>query len=185
MTRTWHIALNTVFLLLAMRDVRGQSAVAVDHHQHLFSPATAALSPTGRIVTASDLVARLDEAAIDRAIVFSLAYQFSPPNQSALREAYERVKAENDWTSRQIAQYPGRLRGFCSVDPLKDYAPREIVRCAGDPHLRYGLKLHFGYSDVRSNPATSTSLEATVPSKPRFHLVNAARDAAFASVENS
>jgi predicted TIM-barrel fold metal-dependent hydrolase len=47
-----------------------------------------------------------------------------------------------------VAQYPDRLIGFCAVNPLKAYALEEIARCARDPHLRTGLKLHFGNSDV-------------------------------------
>ena len=56
--------------------------------------------------------------------------------------------AENDWTSAQVARYPDRLIGFCSVNPLRSYALEEIARCAKDPNLRTGLKLHFGNSDV-------------------------------------
>ena len=37
---------------------------------------------------------------------------------------------------------------FCSVNPLRPYALEEIARCARDPRLRNGLKLHFGNSDV-------------------------------------
>jgi predicted TIM-barrel fold metal-dependent hydrolase len=58
------------------------------------------------------------------------------------------VTAENDWTSRELARFPDRLRGFCGVNPLKDYAPAEIERCARDPQLHFGVKLHFGNSDV-------------------------------------
>jgi predicted TIM-barrel fold metal-dependent hydrolase len=47
-----------------------------------------------------------------------------------------------------VAQYPKRLRAFCALNPLKPYALDEIERCAKDPHLRLGLKLHFGNSDV-------------------------------------
>jgi predicted TIM-barrel fold metal-dependent hydrolase len=61
---------------------------------------------------------------------------------------YEKVKAENDWTRDQVAQYPDRLRVFCSVNPLRPYALDEIARCARDSRLRAGLKLHFGNSDV-------------------------------------
>ncbi len=50
--------------------------------------------------------------------------------------------------SQQVAQYSDRLRAFCGVDPLKDYALAEIARCAQDPNLHYGLKLHFGNSDM-------------------------------------
>jgi hypothetical protein len=34
------------------------------------------------------------------------------------------------------------------VNPLKAYALEEIARCAKNEHLRTGLKLHFGSSDV-------------------------------------
>jgi hypothetical protein len=30
--------------------------------------------------------------------------------------------AENHWTSAQVAKYPHRLIGFCSVNPLRPYA---------------------------------------------------------------
>jgi hypothetical protein len=38
--------------------------------------------------------------------------------------------------------------GFCSVNPVRPYAVNEIARCAKDPNLHTGLKLHFGNSDV-------------------------------------
>ena len=56
--------------------------------------------------------------------------------------------AENDWGSMQVARYPRRLTGFCAVNPVRDYAQREIERCSKDPNLRTGLKLRFGNSDV-------------------------------------
>src|SRR5205823_10805857 len=89
-----------------------------------------------------------DSAGIRRAVVLSVAYQYGNPMRTVENE-YERVKAENDWTSQQVAQYPDRLRAFCGVNPLKDYALGEIARCAKDPQLHYGLKLHFGNSDVQ------------------------------------
>jgi uncharacterized protein len=117
-----------------------------DHHQHLFSPGIAALisfEPIG----VDDLVARLDEAGIKRAVVLSVAYMYGSPSRSVEHE-YEKVKGENDWTSQQVARFPDRLRGFCSINPLKDYALGELGRCAKDPHLRHGLKLHFGNSAI-------------------------------------
>ena len=65
----------------------------------------------------------------------------------------EKVKAENDWTSAQVSPYQDRLRAFCSINPLKDYALDEIARCGKDAQLRRGLKLHFGNSDVISQTA--------------------------------
>ncbi len=97
-------------------------------------------------------------AGIHRAVVLSLAYQFGNPNRPPIENEYDAVKAENDWTSQQVALFPDRLRGFCSVNPLKPYALQEVSRCAKDQHLRLGLKLHFGNSDVDLNDPAHVEL---------------------------
>jgi len=137
-----------VFAMLAFACLRAWSAPLVDHHQHLFSPVVARLSPGLAPINASDLVSLLDLAGIRRALVLSVSYQLGNPNKPKVEDEYTQVKAENDWTSREVARFPDRLRGFCAVNPLKDYALEEITRCAKDPQLHFGLKLHFGNSDV-------------------------------------
>jgi predicted TIM-barrel fold metal-dependent hydrolase len=107
-----------------------------------------AAAAAGRSITARELVALMDTAGIRRAVVLSVAYMYGNPNRPPVENEYERVKAENDWTSQQVARYPERLIVFCSVNPVKPYALEEIARCANDPQLRRGLKLHFGNSDV-------------------------------------
>jgi uncharacterized protein len=139
-------ALVTLLVLLSTSPEQEPSAPLADHHQHLFSPAIDALISVKRI-DAGDLIALLDAAGIRRAAVLSVAYMFGNPSRTVENE-YEKVKAENDWTSQQVARFPDRLRGFCSFNPVKDYALDELARCAKDPHLRYGLKLHFGNSGV-------------------------------------
>jgi uncharacterized protein len=130
-----------------------QQAPVADHHQHLFSPAVAALiSPAppaapAASLTADDLLKLLDEAGIRRAAVLSVGYIWGGPAR-VIENEYDKVKAENDWISQQVGRHPDRLRGFCGVNPLEDYALGEIARCAKDPHLRYGLKLHIGNSVV-------------------------------------
>jgi predicted TIM-barrel fold metal-dependent hydrolase len=98
-------------------------------------------------VDANALVALLDQAGIDRAVVLSGAYLFASPYLPRIANADARLRAENDWTTAQVARHPDRLVGFCGVDPLVDGALPEIERCARDLHLR-GLKLHFGNSQV-------------------------------------
>jgi predicted TIM-barrel fold metal-dependent hydrolase len=140
---------------------QAQPAPLIDHHQHLFSPTATRLAPSIKPVAAADLIALLDTAGIRRAVVLSLAYQFGNPNRRPMRNEYEAVKTENDWTSQQVAQFPDRLRGLCSLNPLKPYALQEISRCAKDQHLRLGLKLHFGNSDINlNNPAHVELLQA-------------------------
>ncbi len=136
-------------MLLALIALLPTTAVAqpvVDHHQHLFSPALADVIK-GTPITAADLVRSLDEAGITRAVVLSTAYSFSNPARKVQNDA-EFVRADNDWTAEQVARYPDRLIGFCGLNPLKDYALGELARCAKNPNLARGLKLHFGNSFV-------------------------------------
>lgn len=146
-----------------------QSLPVVDHHQHLFSPAATKLAPSIQPITAADLITLLDMAGIRRAVVLSLAYQFGNPNRSPVKNEYDAVKAENDWTSQQVALFPDRLRGFCSVNPLKPYALQEVSRCAKDQHLRFGLKMHFGNSDVNLNDPAHVELLQMVVQHANTH----------------
>ena len=145
--------LMTTLVLLSAASLRAQDAPVGDHHQHLFSPALAAVmspaapAPAMLPVTAKDLIALLDAAGIKRAVVLSTAYIFEQPSRK-VADAADKVRADNDWTSQQVAQYPDRLIGFCGLNPLKDYALDELARCAKDRQLRNGLKLHFGNSVV-------------------------------------
>jgi predicted TIM-barrel fold metal-dependent hydrolase len=143
------LAAAIVISTVCCPSIRAQRpAPLVDHHQHLFSANTAALARGFRPIDARDLVGMLDAAGIDRAVVLSTAYMFSSPNRPSDENEYEHVKAENDWTSLQVARYPHRLRGFCGLNPLRDYAVEEIDRCARDPFMHFGIKMHFGNSDV-------------------------------------
>jgi predicted TIM-barrel fold metal-dependent hydrolase len=132
------------------KDARsGAVAPAADHHQHAFSPAYVALqSPGTKTITAQDIIELLDKAGIRRAVLLSTGYRYGRPGAEVPNE-YAAVKAENDWTAAQAALYPKRLIAFCGFNPLKDYALEEIRRCAQNPNIRYGIKMHFGNSDVQ------------------------------------
>ena len=149
-------------------------APIVDYHQHLFSPAAAALvtgSANARGLAASDVIALLDSAGVQRALVLSVAYTWGKASRVAVADEYEHVKAENDWTAQQVAQYPARLRAFCSVNPLKPYALEELARCSGDRQLHHGLKLHFGNSDVDlDNPVNVAQVRRIFEAANRYHM---------------
>ena len=149
-----------MLLMMATNSATGQNAPIADYHQHIFSPTIAALlAPAGAIkpngtggISARDLVALLDSAGIRHALLLSVAYMFGSPSR-AFDDEYAKVQAENDWTAAQAAEYPDRLRAFCSFNPLKPYAVKELERCARIPGLSHGIKLHFGNSDVQlDNP---------------------------------
>jgi predicted TIM-barrel fold metal-dependent hydrolase len=139
----------------------GARAQIIDYHQHLYSPVAGPISVAGwKGVTADELIPLMDQAQISRAVVLSTAYSLSNPHKPPVPNEREAVRKDNDWISAQVAMHPDRLTGFCSVNPLKPYAVEEINRCAKDPNLRTGLKLHFGNSDVDvDNPAHLAQLK--------------------------
>ena len=123
----------------------------VDHHQHLFSPALVAMLGPGAgipVLTAAELLPLMDAAGIDSAAVLSTGYLFSAAGR-VVEDEYARVRADNDWTRDQAGLAPSRLRSFCGVNPLKDYALRELERCAADQRQGRGIKMHLGNADVQ------------------------------------
>ena len=132
-----------------------------DHHQHLFGPAIVARATTPMEMVDADRLIALPRPGGHPAGAPCCRSPTCTATRTGRRSStrYEAVKAENDWTSAQVARFPDRLVAFCSVNPLRPYALEEIARCAADPRLKRGLKLHFGNSDVNlTNPADAARL---------------------------
>lgn len=129
------------------KSLSEQLTPQADNHQHLFSPAMAEFQKI-KTITAQDMIGLLDTAGIKRAVLLSTAYSYGRPGREPQNE-YAKVREENDWVGAQAALFPKRLRAFCGFNPLKDYALDELERCAKDPNLRHGIKLHFGNSDAQ------------------------------------
>ena len=150
--------MRAAFVVASALALAGCSSIApvVDHHQHVFSPAIAALISTPErpfvALGASDLVAELDKAGIRRAVLLSVAYLYASPSR-VVDDMQGKVRGENDWTAAEAARYPTRLVAFCGLNPLAEHAVAELERCAGTPGLRRGIKLHFGNSDVQLDDA--------------------------------
>lgn len=130
-----------------------------DHHMHIRSEAMAraitraqeamnerALPSALTSLGAAQVLAALDSAGVSRAAVLSSAYLFGMPDVT-FNDRQALVQAENDYVSREVARRPDRLKGFCSINPLADYAMAEIVRCRTLPGM-VGIKLHLANSDV-------------------------------------
>ncbi|CAN5245251.1 hypothetical protein BH23GEM2_BH23GEM2_24470 [soil metagenome] len=120
-------------------------APRVDYHQHLVSPAFA---PIARLPVRDGraLLAELDAAGIERAVVLSVAYSFADERKK-LENPDRLTRDENDWTSGQVAAGGGRLIGFCSANPQRPAALEELERCLALPGMK-GVKLHFGNGGV-------------------------------------
>jgi len=98
-------------------------------------------------ISAAQMIAHLDSAGIRQAAILSDAYWFDSFGEPDDSGNYARVRAENDWTAEQVAQFPERLVAFCSFNPLRNYALAELDRCAASGRF-VGIKLHLRSSGV-------------------------------------
>ena len=120
-------------------------APRIDYHQHLVSPAFAPIVKFP-VRDGKALLSELDAAGIGKAVVLSTGYSFADERKK-LDDPDRLTRAENDWTSAQMAAAGGRLIGFCSANPLRPAALAELERCLGLPGMK-GVKLHFGNSGI-------------------------------------
>jgi predicted TIM-barrel fold metal-dependent hydrolase len=113
------------------------SSVIIDFHTHIFPPwlkerrdeymkRDACFSllysqPKARLATAEELLAAMDEAGIDLSVVLNIGWV-----------NHELCVKTNDYILDSVSRYPGRLIGFCAIQPrAEDAATAEIERCAG------------------------------------------------------
>lgn len=153
------------------------SPVAVDHHVHVHSPAILDFLPgycssVGRIsacpevftraLTVDDLLADMDAAGVQRALLMSTAYLAESPMMVPPRaDAPDLVRAANDFTVDLARTHPDRLAAFIGVNPLTPTALPEIARWRDDPFAA-GVKLHLTNSDVDlRDPDDVAALAAT------------------------
>jgi predicted TIM-barrel fold metal-dependent hydrolase len=121
------------------------TAPRVDYHQHLVSPAFAPIAKLPER-NGEALVREMDAAGVQRAVVLSVGYSFGD-ERKALPDPDGLTRAENDWTSSQVAGSGGRLIGFCSANPMRSGALQELERCLALPGM-VGIKQHFGNGGV-------------------------------------
>jgi uncharacterized protein len=168
-----------LILILATASLAQTRPPETDHHQHIYSPAMVVFQKLAAPISAKDVIGHLDTAGIKRAVLLSTAYSYGRPGREPQNE-YEKVREENDWNGEQASLYPKRLVAFCGFNPLKDYALGELERCAKNPKMGRGIKLHFGNSDVRlENPEHVEKLKAV------FRAANANRMAIVAHIRAS
>jgi predicted TIM-barrel fold metal-dependent hydrolase len=120
-----------------------------DHHMHLASADLCRLvgeclpSNDPPAVFASDAVHALDVAHVAKGVILSCAYLYGLPSlHLTSNDIAAKTRRENEFTAAEVAQYPTRLVGFMSVNPLQTSAIDEIRHWSGSRVL-VGLKLHF------------------------------------------
>lgn len=75
-------------------------------------------APQSRLVSASDIVAMMDDQQVDLSVVFGFPWR-DP----------ETCRRNNDYVIEAVSRYPDRLRGLCCVDSLNPEAVEEVQRC--------------------------------------------------------
>ena len=107
--------------------------------------------PGSRLSTAEELVAALDEAHVDVAVVMGVGWT----------DVDMAVQA-NDYIIQSVKRFPSRLVGFCSVNPAwGEDAVREVERCAASGAVGIG-ELHPDTQefDIGSREVMSPLMEA-------------------------
>jgi predicted TIM-barrel fold metal-dependent hydrolase len=132
---------------------------ALDVHAHLASQSLTDRL-TGGGVPASmgeELVARLDEANVQRAVVLAGGYMGAPVGITD----DSNMAPENDFVAAEVAKHRTRLIGFCGINPLFASAVGEIDRCLDLPGM-VGVKLHLPGSGIDMTRPTDVAAVAAV-----------------------
>ena len=90
---------------------------------------------------ADELIALLDQANVEKAVMMSLGFFADAAADDAA------VSAEDDFIAAEVAKYPGRLLGFCGINPLYAGALAEIDRCLALDGM-IGIKLNPPFSKM-------------------------------------
>ena len=108
--------------------------MTIDFHTHIFPPrikehreeylrrdagfAELYSSPTARIITAEELISSMDSENIAAAVVLNIGWR-----------SHQLCIETNDYIMESAARYPGRLYGFCALQPMAAGAITELERC--------------------------------------------------------
>jgi predicted TIM-barrel fold metal-dependent hydrolase len=110
--------------------------VIIDFHTHITAPEIIArrdeylvrdawfrdlyANPQARLSSVEELIAAMDQAAVDQAVVFGFGWR-----------DMNLCRRDNDYVMEAVARYPKRLVGFGIVNPASGAeAVREVQRCA-------------------------------------------------------
>ena len=155
-------------------ESRLASRMLIDSHCHITPPgfelrraeladrdatfASMFSTPRGKLATAEALVRDMDRDGVDMAVAMGLGWS-----------SYELAQENNDCVIESVACYPGRLVGFCTVNPAwGKVAVAEVERCAANG-LRGIGELHpdtqgFDITDAESlSPLMDTARRLRLP----------------------
>ncbi|MBK9155508.1 MAG: amidohydrolase family protein [Chloracidobacterium sp.] len=128
-------------------------ADATDGHVHILSPDLIKVWKDLGIPFSrpdeyySDIDAILANTGTKRIDLVSMAHVYSSEEFGKTANDREMVEKENAFVAAARDKHPKRIRAFCSVDPLRDYALEELERCRTKLKMD-GIKLHHNANQV-------------------------------------
>lgn len=128
-------------------------AKASDGHVHILSPELIKIWKGMGIPFSrpdnnySDIDVILKNTGTKQIDLVSMAHVYSSEEFGGFRNERELVEAENSYVAAARNKHPKRVKAFCSVDPLLDYALKELERCRTQLKMD-GIKLHHNANQV-------------------------------------
>lgn len=131
----------------------GRAVIPTDGHVHILSPGLIKIwkglgIPFSRADEYySDIDVILKNAGAHRLDLISMAHVLSSEEFGGFKNERELVEHENSYVAAARDKFPNKVRAFCSVDPLRDYALEELERCRTQLRVD-GIKLHHNANQV-------------------------------------
>ncbi len=128
-------------------------ASATDGHVHIVSPELIKIwkglgIPFSRAdAYYSDIDVILKKTAVKRIDLISMAHVYSSEEFGGFKNERELVEKENSYVAAARDKHPKKVKAYCSVDPLRDYALEELDRCRTQLRMN-GIKIHHNANQV-------------------------------------
>ena len=148
------VSLFVLFAIIAFgQSVEKRIEDATDAHVHILSPELIKIWKGLGIPFSrpdeyySDIDVILKNTGTKRIDLISMAHVFSSSEFGKFENERELVEAENSYVAAARNKYPKKVKAYCSVDPLREYALEELERCRTRLKMD-GIKLHHNANQV-------------------------------------
>ncbi len=71
-----------------------------------------------KMVSYNEMIEMMDNEGVEKSVIFGFPWN-----------NYEFAQLNNDYVIEAVKKYPDRFIGFCCLNPLKDWALKEVKRC--------------------------------------------------------
>lgn len=120
--------------------------------------------PYPKRITLETLIEAMDAVRVDKAIICGWCYEPLPTPAPVWSVDFH--GKGNDYVAECVDKYPDRFVGVMGINPVKEDAVKEVVRCVEDLHLK-GIKLwpgNFSPDDKKiAYPIYEKAVEYKIP----------------------